>query len=99
MTPPPDSKNRVDRAKRHIQLHIEQSNSSRHRVGSERLRVLLTAMIDFAPTPEGRERVAQSVIDCESWRDLVELYKLYENYIIFPSESDRYYRGPVLIET
>jgi hypothetical protein len=102
MTAEPNSRNLPETAKRVIQLHIEQSNRSRHREGdpdSEKLGVLLNAMIDFAPTPEGRDRVAQSVIDAESWRDLVRLYEDYMAYIIYPSESNRYKRGFVHIET
>jgi hypothetical protein len=90
MTAPPDSTDRLDKAKSIVQHHVEQSKRRRRREGDldpEKLGVLLTAMIDFAPTPEGQVRVAQSVIDCKCWRDLVQLYERYENFIFFQSES------------
>jgi hypothetical protein len=102
MTAEPNSKNLLETAKRLIQRHIEQKNRSRRREGdpdSEKLGILLNAMIDFAPTPEGQDRVAQSVIDAESWRDLVRLHDDYMAYIIYPSESNRYERDLVHTET
>jgi hypothetical protein len=96
MTAQPDFTDRVYAAKRHIQHYIpliEQSDRHQRREGdpfSERLGVFLNAMIDCAPTPEGKERVAQSVIDAHSWPELVELYDHYEDFLIFPSESNRY---------
>jgi hypothetical protein len=86
MTAPSDTKDRVYRAKCHIN-HLKKSDA--HDVdpnGRDRVYLLLNALIDFAPTPEGSDRVAQSVIDCQSFRDLVELCQLYETYVIFPSE-------------
>jgi hypothetical protein len=102
MTTGPNSRNLPETAKRLIQLHIEQRNRSRHREGdpdSEKLGILLNAMINFAPTPEGRDRVSQSVMDAESWSDLVRLYKDYMAYIIYPSEYNRYEPGLVHTET
>jgi hypothetical protein len=89
----PDGANRPELAKRLIQFYIrvEQSSNRRGRKGdpdTEELSTLLNAMIEFAPTPEGRDGVAQSVIDCGSWGELVQLYEDYVTYIIHPSESN-----------
>jgi hypothetical protein len=80
---------RLDKAKSIVQHHVEQGKRRRLREGDpdpEKLGVLLTAMIDFAPTPEGQDRVAQSVIDCKRWRDLVQLYEHYQTFVFSPSE-------------